>query len=255
MTPVRAVLLAALLAVPAAAASGSEAKPPETARGKEAKPLEEVLAAMERAEKDVLTLQFDYAQTAEIRLTGETQTLRGKAYFRRPDRFRIEHVSPQSQVVVSDGKTLWFHNVARGQVLVDSWKNWADAAEFPKGLAPFQWDAASLRERYDVALEDRPAGETGSAVIVRLTPKETTAWPYTFRLWVDPASGLPERTELESSSVKAVTRLSRTRVNPDLPDSLFTLRIPEGTEVLGAPASGEARPQGTGRPASEPSAR
>src|SRR6185503_6126704 len=95
------------------------------------KDLESTLAKMEQAEKTVQRLSFDFTQTAAIRVTGEEQKIRGTALFQRPDKFRVEHKAPQPQVVVSDGKTLWFYNPARSQVLVDSWENWSQSAGFP----------------------------------------------------------------------------------------------------------------------------
>lgn len=196
--------------------------------------LEAVVARMEEAEKKVQALSFDFTQTTTIRLTGEKQKIRGAALFRRPDKFRVEHKSPQAQTVVSDGKTLWFYNPSRGQVFVDSWENWSASAGFPKGLMSFQWEVSGLRKRYAIELERKASGEPPAAVL-KLTPLEGGPWPYVFRLWVNTETGLPFRTELESQSVAAVTEIVKTRMNPALAGDAFTFTPPAGAEVFGSP--------------------
>jgi outer membrane lipoprotein carrier protein len=196
--------------------------------------LEKVLSRMEKAEAEMRTLSFDFVQTADIAVTGEKQKVKGTAYFRKPNQFRVEHQSPQAQTVVSDGEALWLHNPAQNQVFVDSWENWAKSAGFPKGLVPFQMNVGDIRERYDVVFEQRARADGKSGAVLRLRPKDEGPWPYHFRLWIDEATGLPFRTELETRGVKAATQVSRLKLNPELKDTLFILAVPEGAEVLGS---------------------
>lgn len=190
-----------------------------------------VLDAMARAEKNIRTLSFSFKQNTHVRVTNDKQEIRGKAYFQRPNLFRVEHTSPRSQTVVSDGKTLWFHNPAANQVYSDSWENWSKSGGFPQGLMPFQTDVDDLRKRYDIVHE----GKSKGLDILKLTPREPGPWPYTFRFWVDRAEGLPVRTEMESQSVTATTEISQLKTNPALPEDLFRFTPPKGADVLGAP--------------------
>jgi outer membrane lipoprotein carrier protein len=188
------------------------------------------LSRLEKAEKNVSSLRFSFTQKTHIKVTDEDQTIRGKALFLRPAKFRVEHISPRVQTVVSDGKTLWFYNPERNQVLSDKWENWSRSAGFPQGLTPFQEGASSFQERYEIT----HGGREGASDVLHLTPKKAGAWPYTLRLWVDDR-GLPVRTELESQTLKTSTEVDEIEVNPVLEDSQFTFTPPAGADVIGAP--------------------
>jgi outer membrane lipoprotein carrier protein len=184
---------------------------------------DELLSRIEKAEDSVQTLTFSFTQKTRIKVTEEDQVIDGKAYFRRPDRFRVEHLSPRPMTAVSDGKTIWVHNPARNQVITDQWENWAASSGFPRGLMPFQEKTQNLRLKYNITRE----GEDQLVFV----PKEPGAWPYVVRVWVDP-KGFPRRTELESDSLKTSTEVRNLEANPALPDSLFIFKTPRGADVI-----------------------
>jgi outer membrane lipoprotein carrier protein len=186
-----------------------------------------VLSRMAEAEKAVVTLRFSFTQTTFVKMTGEKVVSLGKAQFRRPDRFRVEHFSPRPMTAVSDGKTMWVYNPARRQVLVDRWKNWAVSAGFPRGLGLLQEEAGDLGKKYNAVLSSRTA--TADALV--LTPRAPEASKNaSVRAWVDRASGLPLRTELEFPSFRTMTEVSNLEINPDLPDEAFQFKTPAGVE-------------------------
>ncbi len=190
--------------------------------------LEAVLGRMERAETEVRGLRFDFTQTTRLTLTGESVRSEGSASFERPNRFRVEQRSPQRQTIVSDGKDLWFYSPSRGQVMRDSMQNWARSAGFPQGLTPFRMDVGEMRRKYAFALDSAdPKTPT-----LKLSPVDTAALPYTLRVWVDMATGLPKKTELSSSSVTAMTEVRNARVNPAFTADTFSFRPPAGTDVI-----------------------
>lgn len=199
-------------------------------KGASAQPL---LAKVEEAERKVQTLRFSFTQKTLVQVTGEEQVLRGQASFRKPDRFRVEHLEPRPLTAVSDGKTLWLYNPARNQVMSDSWENWAASAGFPRGLSFFQEGSSDLRRRYNVTME--------SEGVLLCSPKDPDAWPYTLRVWVDPKTGLPQKTELSSQSLRTITEVVGMEVNPALGDDVFTFKTPAGAEVFGTPGSEDSQ--------------
>lgn len=200
------------------------------ARAKEA-PVDALLAKIQTAEKTFQTLRFTFTQRTLVQVTGEEQVLKGQASFRKPNLFRVEHLEPRPLTAVSDGKTLWLYNPVRKQVMADSWDTWSANAGFPRGLGFFQSGSADLRQRYNVSVE-------GGNVLL-CTPKDPDAWPYTLRVWVDPATGLPQKTELASQSLRTVTEVGAMEVNPTLPDDVFIFKTPAGAETFGTPAGPE----------------
>ena len=205
--------------------------------------LDNVISAMDKAEKKVQTLSFQFKQEADIRMTGDKQVVRGKAFFKRPRKLRVDHSAPQPQTVVSDGETIWLYNPKANQVFTDTWENWAESAGFQKGLLPLQSSISDLRKKYDMELEKRQRIKSKDTAILKLTPLESGPWPYTLRLWIDMDNGIPYRTVMETESVTSVTEMTAVKINPALADDLFTFKTPKGAQNVGNPP-----PQKKGRP-------
>lgn len=231
MKKLNVILCSAVLCAPLAV-WGAEKK-----AGKPGKDLPAVLARMRQAEAEVKSLTFQYKQKTVVQVTNDVQDIQGKAFFRRPAQFRVEHSSPRVQSVISDGKTLWFYNPMQGQVLVDNWENWSRSAGFPKGLMPVQMDVTDLEKRFTVELEKTLKEKTREGALLKLTPKEAGPWPYHFRVWVDLANGLPYRTEMKTQSLISTTEMDQIKVNPALSDEMFTFKTPAGVQEMRAPAS------------------
>lgn len=66
----------------------------------------------------------DFDQTVRSSKGKEVQKGRGKFYVKRPNLFRMETKSPQENLIVSDGKTLWFYDPFVEQVTA----NWVKDA-------------------------------------------------------------------------------------------------------------------------------
>jgi outer membrane lipoprotein carrier protein len=192
--------------------------------------LDEVVGRLERAEKEILSLQFEYAQTTTVSMGGRAAESRGTAAFERPNRFRVEQSAPEPQTYISNGKQFWVHLPDRSQALKGSMENWARFSGFPQGLTPFQMKVDDMKNKYEFSL----AEETDGAVLT-LTPKDPNASPYHLRLWVDMATGVARQTALVSENVTAVVRVQNIKVNPPVNASRFRFVPPKGTEVLEMP--------------------
>jgi chaperone LolA len=193
-------------------------------------PLDAVLARLERAEKEIHSLRFDFSQTTTLALDGRAVVSRGTASFERPNRFRLEMSSPEVQTIVSDGKVLWVYLPARAQVLRDSMDNWFRSAGFPKGLTPFRMDVSEMKKKYRFVLE-----EDGPKPVLSLTPIEGESLEYTLRLWVNLETGLAEKTELASENVTAVVTVGNVRVNPARDPGAFRFVPPPDASVMEMP--------------------
>lgn len=197
-----------------------------------AQTVEEVLTRLEKAETEVQRLSFDFSQTTRIVITGESVESRGSALFERPNRFRVEQKAPSPQIIVGDGRDLWFHLPQRNQVIHDSMENWAASAGFPKGLTPFRFQVGEMKEKYRFVL-DKADPHTP---VILLSPADPHALPYTIRLWIDLKTGVARRTELSSASVTATTDVKNLHINGPLPRDAFVFRPPKGTDVLEMPS-------------------
>jgi outer membrane lipoprotein-sorting protein len=70
-------------------------------------------------------------------------------------------------------------------------------------------------------------------MVLKLVPKNGEGLVVSLRLWVDTADWIVRKAEVTDANGKETTyTVSSIRTNIGLADSRFTLRIPEGAEVV-----------------------
>lgn len=68
-------------------------------------------------------VEAEFDQTVEVKSTRQTKKAKGKIWIKRPNKLRWETVTPDPNILVSDGKTFWFYTPPfekgeRGQVII-----------------------------------------------------------------------------------------------------------------------------------------
>lgn len=176
----------------------------------------------------VRDLAAAFTQESRVASLGRPRSRSGRLFFQAPGRMRWEYDGPEPQLIVADGKQLWFHRPERRQVVVQP----MDAAftrqtpllfllgrgEF---AAEFTWDEREL------------APGSGGLVSIALRPRVEA--PDLSRLVLEVAGG---ECRLAGTTVEDafgnVTRLvfSGERANTGLDGSLFRFTPPRGVEVV-----------------------
>ncbi len=176
---------------------------------------------------DLSSLRAEFRQSvtdAQGRLIEEAE---GTMALARPGRFRWDYRVPE-QVIVSDGRTIWFHDVELEQVTIRA------AADTLEGT-PAMLLAGRGELTKEFAITD--AGEQDGLAWSLLTPRRTDGDFRELRLGF--AGGKLRRMML-LDRLGQVTRLEFTRIerNPRLDAGQFTFVPPAGVDVVGrAPAS------------------
>lgn len=169
-----------------------------------------------------------FAQESRVASLGRTRTRAGRLFFQAPGRMRWEYDGPDPQLIVADGKQLWFHRPERRQVVVQP----MDAAFtrqtpllflFGRGdfAAEFTWEEREL------------APGAGGMVSIALRPRVEA--PDLSRLVLEVVAG---ECRLAGTIVEDafgnVTHLgfSGERVNTGLAAGLFDFVPPRGAEVV-----------------------
>ncbi|MHB8834346.1 MAG: LolA family protein [Candidatus Methylomirabilia bacterium] len=222
MNQIRRGVHAACVAIVLAGASGA---PAELARA-------ETPSALLRCVQDrygaLRDLSATFVQESRVASLGRTRIRAGRLFFQAPGRMRWEYDGPEPQLIVADGKQLWFHRPERSQVVVQP----MDAAftrQTPllfllgRGdfAAEFSWDEREL------------APGAGGLVNVALRPRAEA--PDLSRLVLEVAGG---ECRLAGTIVEDafgnVTHLvfSGERANTGLDAGLFRFAPPKGTEVV-----------------------
>src|SRR5262245_33606988 len=71
--------------------------------------LDEVLSALEQAQRRVTDLKAPFQQAAYNKTLNQTINARGTLYLKKPGRLRWEYQTPTPQEIVSDGTRLWIY--------------------------------------------------------------------------------------------------------------------------------------------------
>lgn len=206
------VLLFALVATPAAADPAADAAA--------ARRVEDALGGL-------ASLRAEFRQSvtdAQGRLIEQAEGMMSLA---RPGRFRWDYRVPQ-QLIVSDGRTVWFHDVELEQVTIRA------AAETLEGT-PAMLLAGQGELSAEFAIAD--AGEQDGLAWSLLTPRRSDGDFRELRLGF--AGGALRRMQL-LDRLGQVTRLEFAKVerNPRLDPSIFTFVPPAGVDVVGRAPSG-----------------
>jgi outer membrane lipoprotein carrier protein len=209
-------LVALAAALPASAATGGTQTP----------------AALLRCVQDrygaLRDLTAAFTQESRVASLGRARTRAGRLYFLAPGRMRWEYDGPEPQLLVADGKQLWFYRPERKQVVVQP----VDAAFtrqtpllflFGRGdfAAEFTWDERAL------------VSGAGGLVSVVLLPRVEA--PDLSRLVLEVAGG---ECRLAGTIVEDafgnVTHLvfSGERADAGLDAGLFKFSPPKGAEVV-----------------------
>jgi len=182
------------------------------------------------------TLRAEFSQVVTDSKGREVQSARGKLIIVRPGRFRWEltpsvGTSSSPQLMVADGKNLWFYDRDLEQVSVKPASSALTAT--PAGLLSGE---GNIRELFTVA----PAGRKDGLDWVLVTPKENDADFREARL----AFGPGQRQEGELKRMVLKDKLGQTvrldfetsERNPPVAEAEVKFIPPAGADVIGTPA-------------------
>lgn len=188
--------------------------------------LPDVISRMENAEKSFRAIAFSFDQDIRFTAMDATSTVKGRALFAAPDRMRIEKLSPENQLTVSNGKTMWVYNPAFKQVWKGNVKSWVDTSAVPQGLVPVGGYMSDLTKRFDLKLSEAESG-----VRLEARPKDASLG-YALELFVSTTSWIPWKTVYRSDSAVVVTRLSDVAFDPVAGPGQFQFKAPAGVDVI-----------------------
>lgn len=184
-----------------------------------------LLDGLRKSYEQTADLTARFAQTAHLAAAGMDREAEGRVAFKKRGKMRWSYQGDDPQEIVSDGQTLWIHQVRDRTVLKQ------DLAALPESSRL----ALDLLTGFQGVERSFLVGSCGE-LCVALTPRE--ARPDLSRVLVEVTAG--------GAEVRAVTTEdplgNRTRVefqdvrrNTGLGDDLFAFRVPEGVQVLDLP--------------------
>ncbi|MFH2202895.1 MAG: outer membrane lipoprotein carrier protein LolA [Elusimicrobiota bacterium] len=188
--------------------------------------LDAVLAHFAYFDANLHSLSAHFTQNLAVPETGMSSSIEGNVGFLKPERIRIEHIRPERQTIVADGKDVWIHRHSRDQVIHSKLEDWKQSDPAIGNLMQFG-SYGKMLQAYDVAL-DSAAGI--NALILR--PKTAQKTAFTLRLELSRDTLFPSATILEVGSMSIQTRFDDLTYNPDLQGKDFRFTPPAGAEVF-----------------------
>jgi len=186
---------------------------------------------LDRLEKEINTIKtasFDFEQKIFIKSTLEEKLVKGSIKFKSPDKLYAEYILPYPQIIVCNGKKIWFYLPEYNQVSMQS----AGRLEELMGpdLGVFFW-ATGIRDREDYKkelLEEKnedfrikliPETEDGVEVILVVSKK----------YW------LPVEIEVSDNFTVVSTHLANIEKNPKVTNEIFEFRMPSEAQIFESP--------------------
>ncbi|MDX2167581.1 MAG: outer membrane lipoprotein chaperone LolA [Deltaproteobacteria bacterium] len=194
-----------------------------------AEPTAQAVADQVQARYDA-THDFTAAVRQEMTLAsaGKTSSASGTVAFKKPGKMRWDLKDGTAQVIVADGRTLWFYEPDEQQVLKAPFQ----AAFRSSTPISFLTGVGRLRDDFTVAGLSRD----GEVLRLELTPRRAEGDLGGLRLSVDPSTydivGAEVTDPLGNRTRLYFTDLKR---NVGLADERFQFEVPAGVDVVEAP--------------------
>ena len=176
------------------------------------------------------TADFTADVEQEIVVASAERTLRaeGTVAFKRPGKMRWVLRNHEEQVIVADGKTLWFYQPDEQQVLKAPFR----AAFRSSAPISFLTGVGRITENFEVTLAEEKSG----IVYLNLLPRERSGEVGRLRLAVEKATyDIVVAEVFDALGNETRIRFKSLSRNVGLPDEIFRFEVPAGVDVIETP--------------------
>jgi outer membrane lipoprotein-sorting protein len=207
------------------------------AQSPESAGLESVLTQMDAAAKNFRTTEANVVWEQYQKVIDETETEKGKIYFRREGaevQTAVDFAEPEKKYVVYSGGKVQVYQPKIDQVNEYSpGKNRSDVESFL--VLGFGGSGHDLLKSYEVMFQGKDNASGLAAEKLELIPKSEHVRTNIARiiLWIDPARGISVQQQVfEPSGDYRLAKYSDIRINQKLPDGAFKLKTTGKTKFL-----------------------
>ncbi|MGE5305517.1 MAG: LolA family protein [Alphaproteobacteria bacterium] len=184
-----------------------------------------IVDALQKNYDAIVDFIADFRQETEVKTLNRSLKAWGKVYFKRPGKMLWRYDEPKGQFVLADGQFLYFYQPEQNQIIKSALKN-AFRTDIPLS---FLLGIGNLKKDFSAALKSTDENQ----YVLRLVPKEDSGGFGEILLGVSKNSADILWVSVRDASANLTTiRFSGMRKGVGLKDSLFTLQIPNGVDVV-----------------------
>lgn len=190
-----------------------------------------IIQSVQRQYEMTNDIQAAFIQQSLIKSVNQTKESRGSVYFKKPGKMRWEYTEPEQQLLVCDGRTMWFYVPDDQQVVVQN----AEEAYGSKTPITFLSGMGKLQNDFYIKLlpSDARTDQLVSGHRLELLPKQPQTDVAKLILTVDPNSFQIIHTAVYDPYGNITdVYLQDLEINQTLPDELFLFDIPDGVDVI-----------------------
>lgn len=188
----------------------------------------ELAAALQKKYNGISTFSADFTHEHEGGVLRRKMSEQGSLQVKKPGRMRWDYKVPEKKLFVSDGTTIYFHDVTNNQVTVSQMPQGDDVSS----AALFLLGKGDLTRDFAASFGSGGAPDT---YVLRLEPKREQADYDWLELTVDRKTlQLRGLTAAEKQGGRTSFVFSNFKENVNLADKTFMFKIPPGAEVIHA---------------------
>lgn len=186
----------------------------------------EILNEMEKADKEVNSLEVSYSQEILFLTTNEKQQITGNLKYKKPNLVYIVQKTPQEQKIYIDGKTITIYTPENMQAVVDNWKNVISGDFSPASIVSFGSNWKILGKENEI----KYVYENLESFILDVSPKVKPQWD--MKLTVSKETYRPQKAVFSTAGIKITIIMKDYKTNPDLSKIVFKFKAPENVDVI-----------------------
>jgi outer membrane lipoprotein-sorting protein len=197
--------------------------------------LDQVFAKMDQVAKTFKSVEADLERTHVTKLVNDKDVASGKFYYSRrgqEPRVKMELTKPVAEYLLIDKGKLQLYRPKQKQVQEGSLGANKDKVEMFMALG-FGPSSQELTKNYDVTLGGEELVDGKKATVLDLKPKNAKMGVKSFRLWMDQDKWVSVQLQAtEPSGDYFVLKYSNLKLNTNIPDSAFDLKLPRDVQVI-----------------------
>jgi outer membrane lipoprotein carrier protein len=186
---------------------------------------QQALDAIQSQYENILTFEADFTQRSYVKMMNQTQDVKGRVQIKKPGKMRWVYGAPDTQILISNEKTLWLYVPDEEQATKVPVKS-IYSSNTP---ALFLAGRGKLTHAFDV----ESVSQEDKNILVSLVPKSEDQGLARLVLQADKKNyQITGSTVYDKLGNKTEIRFNRIQVNHEIPEEQFQLKTPPGVEIL-----------------------